>query len=99
MQPDEFTWIDSVPARPARAKRIIISEYEWARAAPAAGEASRLSYRFWINSTEILAILVEETSAHGSSVDQKSEPTQPRVRIGGRSYLLFVEGAAHGPLA
>ncbi len=59
MEPDEFTWVDSVPVRPARGKRVTISDWEWSVAAPAAREAAVRSARFWINSTELMAILVE----------------------------------------
>ncbi len=78
MQPEEFTWVDSVPVRPARRKRITIGEYEWVRTAPADGQPARLTARFWINSIEIEAILVEATT--GGSTDQSTDSLQPRVR-------------------
>ncbi len=94
MEPDELTWIDSVPVRPARRKRITIGEYEWVRTAPAAGEPARLTARFWINSIEVEAILVE--AATGGSADQSTDSPQPRVRVGGHSYLLCVMAPAQG---
>ncbi len=97
MEPDELTWIDSVPVRPARRKLITVSEYEWARTAAADGEPARLKAHFWINSTELMAVLIEETTvACSGSTKQATGAVQPRVRLGGRSYLLFVEAAAQG---
>ncbi len=91
MERDELAWIDSVPVRPARGKKITIGEFEWSEAAPENAPARRTA-RFWLNSTELLAILVEETTvAHGGSTGQITDAPPPRVRIGGRSYLLFVE--------
>ncbi len=87
MQPDELAWIDSVPAPPARGKQVRIGEHEWTRAPSSA----RLTARFWINSTEVSAVLVEHETPDGRSTTQ---PPQPRVRVGGRSYLLFVQAPA-----
>ncbi len=90
-----MSWVDSVPVRPARRKRITVSEFEWVRAAPAGGEAARLTARFWINSTELMAILVEETPVdHGGNAEQTTDPPPPRVRMGGRCYLLSVQAPA-----
>ncbi len=100
MESDELTWVDSVPVRPARRKVITVGEYDWARAAPTDGEPSRLTARFWINSTEIVAVLVENTAAaDGGTTKQMIEPPQPRLRVGGRSYLLYVEAPARSSTA
>ncbi len=100
MEPDELTWIDSVPVRPARGKRITIGEYEWVRAAPSANGPGVLTARFWLNSIELMAILIEEaTVAQGGSTEQPTDPPQPRVRIGGRSYLLSVRAPAQDATA
>ena len=96
IEPDELTWIDSVPVRPARGKRVTIGEYEWVRAAPSGGEPAQFRARFWINNTELVAVLVEETTTRAArgSTDQTLGPCQPRVRMRGRTYLLFVEASA-----
>ncbi len=86
-----MTWVDAVPVRPARTKKITIGEFEWVKAAPADGERAGLTARFWINSTELVAVLVEDTApGHGGGTGQTDAP-QARVRLGGRSYLLLVE--------
>ena len=96
MEPDDLAWVDTVPVRRARAKRITISDVEWAKAAtPAPGQPAIRTATFWINSTEVMAVLIEETTvACDGSTKEATEPGQPRVRLGGRSYLLFVEAAA-----
>lgn len=95
MESDELTWVDSVPVRPARRKVITVSEYEWARTTAADGEPARLEVHFWINSTELMAVLIEEPIvACGGSIKHATAPVQPCVRLRGRSYLLVVEAAA-----
>ncbi len=91
MEPDEMTWVDTVPVRPARTKKITIGEYEWVKAAPADGELARLTARFWINSTELVAVLLEDTTPGLSGGPGQADAPQARVRLGGRSYLLLVE--------
>lgn len=98
MDPDELSWVDSVPARPARKRRITVGEYEWLRAAPADGEPVRLTARFWINSTELVAILVEDTTIGVSGGAGQMRARQARARMGGRTYRLSVEAPAENSI-
>ncbi len=96
MEPDELTWIDSVPVRPARGKRITIGEYEWVRAAPSANGPGVLTARFWLNSIELMAILIEEaTVAQGGSTEQPPGPASGAHR---RSLLPALRGGTGAEL-
>ncbi len=95
MEPDELAWVDSIPVRASRVKQITVSEFEWLRAAPEDGRPATLSARFRINSTELVAILVEEgVPLHTERAVPMTGAPPPRLRLAGRSYRLFVEAPA-----
>lgn len=95
MEPDEFTWIEAVPVRPPRTKRLTFSEFEWSVESPREDGRARLSARFMINSTELVAILVEDTTPAQTGGTNRTNNTSPsRLRVGGRSYRLFIEPPA-----
>ncbi len=92
MEPDELPWIDSVPVRRARAKRITIGEYEWVPTSSTADGRARFCASFLINHTELVALLVEDRSEiRGVRAGRTSVPPPPRLRLGNRWYLLFIE--------
>ncbi len=86
-----MTWVDSVPARPARTKRFTVSEHEWVRTVPADGQPARLTARFHINTTEVMAVLMEDTAVGRVGHTPPTAASLPRLRIAGRTYLLSVE--------
>ena len=97
---DETTWVDTVPVRPARTKRITINEFEWTPTAPADDQPARLTAPFMINNAEFVAVLVEDTTpAHAANTGQTTGAPQPRLRLAGRSYLLSVEPPAQAPVS
>jgi hypothetical protein len=56
------------------------------------GRAARLTARFLINSVELMAVLVEHRSEPRSvSAGSTGQHLAPRLRIGNRIYLLFIE--------
>ena len=94
MEFDETTWVDTVPARPARQKRVTISEFEWTRTAAAEGEPTRLTACFFLNTTELMAVLLKDIASGQVDNPEAIAALRPRTRIGGRTYLLTVEAPA-----
>lgn len=91
MEADDLAWVDTVPIRPARGQRITVGETEWVRSATVSGQPARLTARFHINTTEVMAILVEDTALGGTSDTATTTASRPRLRIAGCTYLLSVE--------
>ncbi len=92
---DEFSWVDSVvpPDRAlARAKRLTIGEHEFQQMSPTSDGQRRLRTRFFINTTEIEATLVEV--GHDAGATEAKARTHPRLRLGGRFYLLTIASSA-----
>ncbi len=91
MEADDFAWVDTVPARPARVQRITVGEKEWVRSATTSGQPARLTARFHINTTEVMAVLMEDTAVGRPGHTAPTAAALPRLRIAGRTYLLSVE--------
>lgn len=88
----DVIWVDEVPRRRAKAKRVVIGEHEWRQVPGACSRPPCLRASFFVNGTEVVAVLRPVDEPVGGQVESAASwDRAPRLRIRGLTYSLSVQ--------